>query len=71
MEGVSMCMHIRAGFEYYIKCRNAGHPFVLMLLLQLLLGYLPPSPEDWHRDLAKKRTQYHLFCDVGGFEYQS
>jgi hypothetical protein len=31
---------------------------------QLLLGYLPPSPEDWPQELATKRTQYHFFCQV-------
>ncbi|GAX82972.1 hypothetical protein CEUSTIGMA_g10399.t1 [Chlamydomonas eustigma] len=30
---------------------------------KLLLSYLPPSPEDWPAALAKRRTQYHVFCD--------
>ncbi len=32
--------------------------------LQLLLGYLPLCPEDWSSQLARRRTQYHVFCDV-------
>lgn len=32
--------------------------------LQLLLGYLPPDPSGWDELLARKRTQYLLFCEV-------
>ncbi|EFJ41677.1 hypothetical protein VOLCADRAFT_83978 [Volvox carteri f. nagariensis] len=32
---------------------------------KLLLGYLPLTPEDWSKELAKKRTTYHVFCEVG------
>jgi hypothetical protein len=35
-------------------------------LLQLLLGYLPPDPSEWDAVLARKRTQYLLFCEVSG-----
>jgi hypothetical protein len=31
---------------------------------KLLLGYLPPNPDEWAQSLAKRRTQYHVFCDV-------
>jgi hypothetical protein len=34
------------------------------VLLQLLLGYLPPDPSEWDEVLARKRTQYLLFCEV-------
>eukprot|EP00798_Chlamydomonas_sp_ICE-L_P024704 gene24704-10340_t len=30
---------------------------------KLILGYLSPSSEDWPKDLAARRTQYHVFCD--------
>ncbi|KAG2498137.1 hypothetical protein HYH03_003895 [Edaphochlamys debaryana] len=30
---------------------------------KLLLGYLPLCPEEWPKELAKRRTQYHIFCD--------
>jgi hypothetical protein len=33
-------------------------------VLQLLLGYLPPDPSEWDEVLARKRTQYLLFCEV-------
>lgn len=33
--------------------------------LQLLLGYLPPDPSEWDEVLARKRTEYLLFCEVG------
>ncbi|GFR40766.1 hypothetical protein Agub_g1379, partial [Astrephomene gubernaculifera] len=29
---------------------------------KLLLGYLPLNPEEWGAELARKRTQYHIFC---------
>jgi hypothetical protein len=32
---------------------------------QLLLGYLPPDPSEWDEVLARKRTEYFLFCEVG------
>lgn len=31
---------------------------------KLLLGYLPPVPDQWAEALARRRTQYHVFCDV-------
>lgn len=34
------------------------------MLLQLLLGYLPPDPSEWDEVLARKRTEYLLFCEV-------
>lgn len=33
--------------------------------VQLLLGYLPPDPSEWDEVLARKRTEYFLFCEVG------
>jgi hypothetical protein len=33
--------------------------------MQLLLGYLPPNPDDWDETLARRRTQYLMFCQVG------
>lgn len=33
--------------------------------MQLLLGYLPPNPDDWDEALARSRTQYLMFCQVG------
>ncbi|WIA33086.1 hypothetical protein OEZ86_006240 [Tetradesmus obliquus] len=30
---------------------------------KLLLGYLPPDPSEWDEVLARKRTQYLLFCE--------
>jgi hypothetical protein len=30
----------------------------------VLLGYLPPDPSGWDELLARKRTQYLLFCEV-------
>jgi hypothetical protein len=41
---------------------------MLAAYLQVLLGYLPPSPEDWSQVLAKQRTQYHVFCSVSGVQ---
>lgn len=32
--------------------------------VQLLLGYLPPDPSEWDEVLARKRTEYLLFCEV-------
>lgn len=32
--------------------------------VQLLLGYLPPDPSEWDEVLARKRTEYFLFCEV-------
>ncbi|KAL6760277.1 RabGAP/TBC protein [Haematococcus lacustris] len=29
---------------------------------KVLLGYLPPSPDEWSATLARRRTQYHVFC---------
>jgi hypothetical protein len=34
------------------------------LPMQVLLGYLSPVPEEWSQLLARRRTEYHLFCDV-------
>jgi hypothetical protein len=34
--------------------------------MQLLLGYLPPNPDDWDEALARSRTQYLMFCQVRG-----
>ena len=31
---------------------------------KLLLNYLPANPDDWAQALARRRTQYHVFCDV-------
>ncbi|KIY92764.1 hypothetical protein MNEG_15198, partial [Monoraphidium neglectum] len=31
---------------------------------KVLLGYLPPDPSGWDELLARKRTQYLLFCEV-------
>lgn len=33
--------------------------------LQVLLGYLSCAPEEWDQLLARRRTEYHVFCDVG------
>ncbi|KAG1674587.1 hypothetical protein FOA52_001836 [Chlamydomonas sp. UWO 241] len=33
------------------------------IVWKLLLGYLPPSPEEWPATLAQRRTQYRVFCD--------
>eukprot|EP00879_Flechtneria_rotunda_P005730 GHRR01006031.1.p1 GENE.GHRR01006031.1~~GHRR01006031.1.p1 ORF type:complete len:476 (+),score=176.35 GHRR01006031.1:122-1549(+) len=30
---------------------------------KLLLGYLPPDPSEWDKVLARKRTEYFLFCE--------
>eukprot|EP00878_Enallax_costatus_P018401 GHUV01019370.1.p1 GENE.GHUV01019370.1~~GHUV01019370.1.p1 ORF type:complete len:374 (+),score=126.28 GHUV01019370.1:171-1292(+) len=30
---------------------------------KLLLGYLPPDPSEWDELLARKRTEYLLFCE--------
>lgn len=35
----------------------------LCLLLQLLLGYLPPDRSLWSTELSKKRSQYKHFKD--------
>lgn len=35
-----------------------------MFRVQLLLGYLPPDPSEWDEVLARKRTEYLLFCEV-------
>lgn len=37
---------------------------LLAVALQLLLGYLPPDPSEWDEVLARKRTEYFLFCEV-------
>eukprot|EP00775_Hariotina_reticulata_P013965 gene13965-14079_t len=31
---------------------------------KLLLGYLPPDPSEWDEVLARKRTEYLLFCQL-------
>ena len=41
-----------------------GDCFILILHVQLLLAYLPQSPEEWSQALAKRRNQYQTFCDV-------
>jgi len=33
---------------------------------QVLLGYLSRSPDEWDQLLARRRTEYHVFCDVSG-----
>ncbi|GIL51493.1 hypothetical protein Vafri_7469 [Volvox africanus] len=30
---------------------------------KLLLSYLPLTPDDWSKELAKRRTTYHVFCE--------
>jgi hypothetical protein len=37
---------------------------VAACVLQLLLGYLPADPSEWDEVLARKRTEYLLFCEV-------
>lgn len=53
-----------------VRARIVKQPRVLMLecvaagVLQLLLGYLPSDPSAWDEVLARKRTEYLLFCEV-------
>lgn len=53
-----------------VRARIVKQPRVLMLecvaagVLQLLLGYLPSDPSEWDEVLARKRTEYLLFCEV-------
>jgi hypothetical protein len=53
-------VHILCFFKRVAACRQ-----IIWCVLQLLLGYLPPDPSEWDEVLARKRTQYLLFCEVG------
>lgn len=56
------------GYEYFCdgvaSWLTVSLRFSVLSGLQLLLGYLPLCPEDWSSQLARRRTQYHVFCDV-------
>jgi hypothetical protein len=38
-------------------------PDLRITVYKLLLGYLPAAPEDWAKELARRRTQYVIFTD--------
>lgn len=48
-----LCVYIRLSTSFTTACS------------QVILGYLPPSPEEWPQALARRRAEYHGFCDVG------
>lgn len=43
--------------------RELGLKWWVCLIVQLLLGYLPPDRSLWSTELAKKRSQYKHFKD--------
>lgn len=52
-------------FEWYVFDQAIATHTAAAIPLQLLLGYLPPDPSEWDEVLARKRTEYLLFCEVG------
>lgn len=60
----------RASVLMWCMARHAGNSlftnasYTTPSPVQLLLGYLPLTPDDWSTELAKKRTMYHVFCEV-------
>lgn len=54
----------RSSRLHLFECLAQSSMLPHQLLLQLLLGYLPPDPAEWEGVLKQRRAQYQRFCEV-------
>ncbi|KAF5841500.1 RabGAP/TBC protein [Dunaliella salina] len=71
--GAQPCFMLRQELQgSYINVNNLkrlgfhgvpSEPGLRAVVWKVLLGYLSRSPDEWDQLLARRRTEYHIFCD--------